>query len=213
MSAKTAADIRANDFRKSEPPKWIQAVLHRTWLVLIPLIAVSWYRTNRVEPAVKELETTIAVERAAAEKVRGDILSKRKAPSTRMSMLNALADTFAVRFEQIDSVLDSVRVLQSKDFAEKAGLEAQIDSLRTVYSESEGAAAQRSQVVAALQARVDSLRGAIEARDEERVRLESEAVSNQGLVERVLYPDKFRKTTALWTGAGQFPNRDSLKTR
>jgi hypothetical protein len=64
-----------------------------------------------------------------------------------------------------------------------------------------------------MQQKIDSLKAMIAARDEEIQKLEAERKADADLTERVLRPDLFRKNSALFTGEGDYPNRDALPKR
>jgi hypothetical protein len=127
-----------------------------------------------------------------------------------MSMLRALVDTFEVRFGQVDAVADTVRKIQENDLAEIRHLEQQLDSLRAEYSIAESQTQASSESLAVLQTMVDSLNDVAAKLGEDRIPLEEAAVQDLDQADRITNPDKYRKNTALVTGAGDYPNRDEL---
>lgn len=210
MGVRTVAEIREKGYdRPGDPPRWIQSILIRTWFLLVPMVAISWYQSRKIGPMILDWTETIRKRQVEAESARKDVLSRVNATERQLSMLRALADTFEVRFEQVELVLDSVRTLQNADRAERASLEGQIDSLRGVYSRSEGEKAQKSKRLAELQARVDSLRNTIETRDHNAESLAAEVALKKAQMDRVLNPDAYRDKDALMNGPGDFPDRDA----
>lgn len=214
MGVRSVAEIRRLHYdRPGDPPKWVRGVLERAWFVLVPLFAGIWFEAKQIEPRIKELATQLEQQRKTADNARTEVLKQATQIKTRVSALSALADTFEVRFQQVDAVLDSIRTLQSADRAERLATEHEIDSLRTVYSLSEGDKLKKSSRLALLQNRVDSLRAVITTREAETAQLEAQIEQSRDLRDRVLHPDKYRETDALVRGAGSFPDRDALPKR
>lgn len=210
---RTIEDIRANTNEPKHAPRWVQWVLIRTWLVVIPIVAFNYAQSKKVEPAVHEIDQAIQKLSVERETSRLAVLGDANRLGMRISQLQALADTFQVRFDQVQAVLDSVRSVQAKDIAERNALQSEIDSLRSVYSQSSGSTVQKSERLSRLQNRVDSLHVVIEDRTRQAARLEAEASTNRDLRERVLDPHRFQDPHALVDGPGDYPNRDAMKKR
>jgi len=203
---------RARSF-DDQPPAFLRALSHRSWYLLIPILAIAWVTEKRIEPGEKALAQQLQEERAAAERQRIETLSSARAFSIRMSMLRALVDTFEVRFGQVQAVEDTVRKIQANDLAEIRKLEQQLDSLRVEYAMADAQAQATSDSLSQLQAKVDSLNDLAAKLADERIPLEEAAAEDLDLADRIQNPDKYRKNTALVTGAGNYPNRDALPER
>ncbi len=89
-------------------------------------------------------------------------------------------------------------------------MEQQLDSLRAEYSIAEAQTQASSESLAVLQSMVDSLNDVAAKLGEDRIPLEEAAVQDLDQADRITNPDKYRKNTALVTGAGDYPNRDEL---
>jgi hypothetical protein len=203
---------RARSF-DDQPPVLLRALSHRSWYLLIPILAIAWVTEKRIEPGEKALAQQLAEERDAAERERIETLAAARTFSVRMSMLRALVDTFEVRFGQVDAVADTVRKIQENDLAEIRRLEQQLDSLRVEYSIADAQSQATSDSLTMLQATVDSLNDLAAQLADERIPLEEAALSDLDTADRIKNPDKYRKNTALVTGAGDYPNRDELPER
>lgn len=191
----------------------LRALFARSWFLVIPLIAVWWFEAKKVDPMAKLIDQKIGEDRKTVELSRGKLLAQARQMGVRISLLRAVGDTFTVRFDQMGVLLDSLRILEAVDRKEIAGLEAQSESLRGVFSAAEERSTAHSERLTVLQARVDSLRGLIAQREEETRRLEGEIATDKDLADRVLRPDVYRNNNALLTGEGAFPNRDALPKR
>jgi hypothetical protein len=198
---------------RGEGNPFLRALFARSWFLVIPLLGVWWFEAKKIDPMAKQIDAKIVEERKAVEASRGKLLAQARQMGVRISLLRAVGDTFTVRFGQMGVLLDSLRILEEVDRKEIAGLEAQSESLRTVFSDAEGRSRIHSDQLAGLQATVDSLRGVIAQREEETQRLEGEIATDKDLADRVLRPDAYRKNNALLTGEGDFPNRDALPKR
>ncbi|MCC7142889.1 MAG: hypothetical protein IT349_12380 [Candidatus Eisenbacteria bacterium] len=213
MAFRSIEEIRSGRTEAKDPPKWIQGILLRAWFLLIPMLAFSYVRDKQIEPAVAQAKKEILQERAVAENARVQTLGEATKFNLKRSQLEALSDTFAVRFGQIQSVLDSIRIIQADDFAQRRMLESERDSLLSVVSHSMGEQQTKSARLQELQVKIDALRVAIEQRETESTKLAAEARANRDLAERVLRPEQFEKITALVNGAGNYPDRDALPKR
>jgi hypothetical protein len=198
---------------RGEGNPFLRALFARSWFLVIPLIAIWWFEAKQIDPMAKQIDQKIAEDRKAVEVSRGKLLAQSRQMGVRISLLRAVGDTFTVRFGQMGVLLDSLRILEAADRKEIAGLEAQSESLRAVFSEAEGSSRTRSERLTVLQATVDSLRDLIAQREDETRKLEGEIASDKDLADRVLRPDAYRKNNALLTGEGDFPNRDALPKR
>jgi len=198
---------------RGEGNPFLRALFARSWFLVIPLIAIWWFEAKQIDPMAKQIDQKIAEDRKAVEMSRGKLLAQSRQMGVRISLLRAVGDTFTVRFSQMGVLLDSLRILEAADRKEIAGLEAQSEYLRAVFSEAEGSSRTRSERLTVLQATVDSLRDLIAQREDETRKLEGEIASDKDLADRVLRPDAYRKNNALLTGEGDFPNRDALPKR
>lgn len=212
MKSGTPTHRRSSSF-DNEPPKLLSALCLRSWYLLIPLLGISWVTEKRIEPGEKAAAERLAEEQHAAEEQRIQTLAAARTFGVRMSMLRALVDTFEVRFGQVDAVADTVRQIQENDLAEIRTLEHQLDSLRVEYSIAAAQTEASSESLAVLQAAVDSLNDVAAQLGEDRVPLEEAALDDIDLADRIKNPDKYRKNSALVTGAGEYPNRDALPER
>lgn len=188
-------------------------VLQRFWILIVPLIAVAWYNTRVIVPMGASIEQKLADDKKQAEERRSKILSDARRVGVQTSLLRALADTLDVRFKKYDSLIDSVSTLRKADETELATINRQANSLRTIYSRASGRADTLSAMLPPMQVRIDTLKTVITKRDEQIRRLEAEKQADLDLTERVLRPNQFRKNTALLTGPGSYPNRDTIPKR
>lgn len=191
----------------------LKALFARSWFLVIPLIAIWWFEAKKIDPMAKQIEQKIAEDRKTVETSRGQLLAQSRQMGVRISLLRAVGDTFTVRFEQMGTLLDSLRILEAADRAEVQKLEAQSESLRAVYAGAEEKSRVASERLTVLQSTVDSLRSLISQREEETRRLEGEIATDRDLADRLLRPEAYRKNNALLTGEGEFPNRDALQKR
>ena len=191
----------------------LKFILQRSWVLIVPLIAVGWYQAREVAPRVKAVHAEMEKERAEIDMQRAKTLSDARRVEVGISALRALADTFEVRFAGIDALMDSVTALRDADLSDLRWLEKQSDSLRAVESVASGKSDELSRLLPPMQQKIDSLKAVIAARDEEIQKLEAERKADADLTERVLRPDLFRKNSALFTGEGDYPNRDALPKR
>ena len=199
--------------REDDGNRVLKFLLQRSWVLVVPLIAIGWYQAREVAPRVQAIEAEIAAERDSVDAQRTRKLSGARRVEVGVSALRALADTFEVRFAGIDVLIDSVSALREADQSDLTWLQTQADSLQKVLSVASGKSAQLSVLLPPMQTRIDSLKSAIAARDEEIKKLEQERQADADLTERVLRPDLFRKNSALFTGEGEYPNRDALPKR
>ena len=209
MSFRTIEEIRSGKSERKDPPKWIQGILVRAWFLLIPFLAFDYVKSKRIEPALKQREQEIAQEVAKSEAERVQVLSEVTQINIKKAQLGALADTFQVRFADIQAVLDSIAIIQRADMAERTVLEAERDSLLRVVSLSMGEQQQKSKRLEELQSKLNTLRETIDQRETESARLEKEAAANRDLAKRVLDPEQFETITALVNGSGRYPDRDA----
>jgi chromosome segregation ATPase len=191
----------------------VKALAARSWYLIIPLIGLVFANAKQITPQYKKIEADIASEEKAVNLERTRVLKGGRELEVHISQLKALQDTFAVRFTKIDSLADSVNVLLTADRAAMAKLEAELDSLRQVYSLATGQSEVLSESLQALSPVVDSLKSVIAARTDETQKLDGQTTTNLDLADRILNPNKYRKNTALVTGKGDFPNRDALPKR
>jgi hypothetical protein len=213
MPSRLSEDSEEAWGERGEGNPLLRALFARSWFLVIPLIAVWWFEAKKVDPMAKLIDSKIAEDRKTVEVSRGKLLAQSRQMGVRISLLRAVGDTFTVRFGQMGVILDSLRVLEAADRTEIAGLEAQSESLRVVFSEAEGRSRVHSERLTVLQATVDSLRDLIAQRENETRRLEGEIASDKDLADRVLRPGVYRNNNALLTGKGDFPNRDALPKR
>jgi hypothetical protein len=188
-------------------------LIARSWFLIIPLIGLVYANAKQITPKVLQIKADIAAEEKAITEERVGVLKGARELEVHISQLRALQDTFAVRFSRIDSLADSVGVLLHADRQAMDKLQAELDSLRQVYSLAVGQSQAYSESLQVLSPIVDSLKTVIAARAEETQKLEEETATNLDLADRILNPNKYRKNTALVTGKGDFPNRDALPKR
>ena len=130
----------SDDYDRPEGNKTLRFIMHRAWVLVVPLIAVGWYNARQVVPMAKKADQEIAAEKQKSEEQRNKTLTDARKVGVSISMLRALSDTFQVRFAKIDSLIDSVSVLRAVDTADLKKLEAEGESLRTVFSLASGKA-------------------------------------------------------------------------
>lgn len=198
---------------EEERPSKSRFILQRTWVLVVPLIAVGWYQAREVAPRVKAIQADLAARRDSAETGRTKILSDARRVEVGISALRALSDTFQVRYAGIDALMDSVVALRDADLSDLRWLQSQADSLQKIYGDASGRSEELSRLLPPMQSRIDSLKAVIASREEEIRRLEEEKRADAEITERVLRPDLFRKNAALFTGEGEYPNRDALPKR
>jgi hypothetical protein len=199
---------------RHEGNKTLRFIMQRCWFILlVPLIAIAVYNARYVVPAQKKLDKQIAEEKQRGEAERNRILTDSRKVGVGISALRALADTFQVRFTSMDSLIDSVTVLRAAEQAEMMKLQAQGESLRTVFSLASGKSDSLSNLLPPMQARIDSFKTLIASRNEQIKTLEAEKAADLEVADKVLNPDNYRKNSALLTGEGDFPNRDALPKR
>jgi hypothetical protein len=204
---------RYSSYDDSDRNPIVKAIGARSWFLIIPLIGLVYANAKQITPKYKAIEAEIATEEKAINQERVSVLKGARELEVHISQLRALQDTFAVRFQVIDSLADSVNVLLTADRQATAKLQAELDSLQQVYSLAVGQSQAFSETLQTLSPIVDSLRTAISTRNAEATRLDEETATNADLADRVMYPNKYRKNTALVTGKGDFPNRDALPKR
>jgi hypothetical protein len=191
----------------------LMILLQRSWLLLVPLIALAWYNGRVLTPQAKQLEAQIAETKAKAEEQRAKTLTDARRLDISQSALAALGDTFKVRFQGMDALIDSVTTLKKAEETDLQWLLARADSLRKVYSSTEGRWQEASVKLPPLQARIDSLTGVVAARNKLIADLEAESTTMAATADTVLNPWTYRKNTALLEGPGRFPNRDAHEKR
>lgn len=195
----------AEGFRRrggEDAPRAIRVVAHRSWFLLIPLLAFSWVSSKKLAPRAEEIRLEMEKEAATMEQDRLQTLAGVRVINTRISQIKALSDTFQVRFDQLDSVMDSARTAAAVDRARVEVLERLLDSLRTVEANAKQREAALTDSITALDASIDSLKKAIPLVAEETRKLEAEAQANRELTDRVLNPSKYRRNSALIIGSG-----------
>ncbi len=198
---------------EKQPNPVLRFVLQRSWVLVVPLIAIAWYNARELQPLAKKADTEIAQIKIAGEEKRNGVLSGARRLEVNLSLLRAVGDTFQVRFAKIDSMVDSVTVLRDADAKDLAWLKSRADSLQKSLSETEGKSAELAAKLPPMQATIDSLTQVIAAWNDEIQRLEQARSEDMSLTDRILRPDAYRKNTALVTGHGEFPNRDALPKR
>jgi hypothetical protein len=191
----------------------LMILLQRSWLLLVPLIAIAWYNGRVLVPQAKQMDAQIAELKSKTDDERTKTLSDARKVQIGLSALAALGDTFKVRFAGMDVLIDSVTTLKEAESKDLQWLEARADSLRKALSSTEGRWREASVKLPPLQARIDSLTAVVAARSQQITSLEVEAKALRDSSDRVLRPDVYRKNSALLTGPGDFPNRDALPKR
>jgi hypothetical protein len=204
---------RYSTYDDSERNPIVKALAARSWFLVIPLIGLVYANAKQITPKYQQIKTDIAAQEQAITEERVRVLKGARENEVRISQLHALQDTFAVRFNGIDSLADSVNVLLSADQKAMDKLKAELDSLSQVYSLAMGQSQANSESLQVLSPIVDSLKALIATRTAEAESLDRETATNLDLADRVLNPTKYRKNTALVTGKGDFPNRDALPKR
>jgi hypothetical protein len=204
---------RYSSYDEGERNPVVKLLAARSWFLIIPLIGLVYANAKQITPKFQQIKTDIVVQEKAITEERVRVLKGAREMEVRISQLHALQDTFAVRFAGIDSLADSVNVLLTADRRAMDQLQAELDSLRQVYSLAMGESQANSESLQALSPVVDSLKAAIVTRTTEAESLDGETATNLDLADRVLNPIKYRKNTALVTGKGDFPNRDALPKR
>jgi hypothetical protein len=205
---------RWDDEEREKPASRIlKLILQRSWILIVPLIAIAWYNSRQIVPLSKKYDADLATAKKTAEARRTTVLSDARRVGVQISALNALSDTLEVRFQKYDALIDSVSVLRDADMVEVQSLEHQADSLRAIYSQAAGKSGDLSVLLPPMQARIDSLKIRISAREDSIQALQAQKQTDLALAERILRPQLFRKNSAILTGAGTFPNRDSLPKR
>lgn len=204
---------RYSTYDDSERSPIVKFLAARSWFLIIPLIGLVYANAKQITPKYQQIKASIVTEEAAINQERVNVLKGAREMEVHISQLRALQDTFAVRFSRIDSLADSVGVLLAADGQALGKLQAELDSLRQVYSLAMGQSEANSESLQVLSPIVDSLKTAIATRIAEAQRLDEETATNLDLADRVLNPVKYRKNTALVTGKGDFPNRDALPPR
>ena len=211
----------ARRFGQDDEDKWgedtgnpvVKFILQRSWVLIVPFIAMGWYQAREVSPRIKAIEARMAAERDSVDAQRASILTGARKIEANLSAIRALSDTFQVRFDAVETLIDSVTILRNADLSDLRFLENQADSLRRTLSLATGKSTELSALLPPMQARIESLRTVIQARSEEIARLEEEKRADADLTDRVLRPDAYRKNSALFTGEGDYPNRDALPER
>jgi hypothetical protein len=194
----------AEGFRRrtgKDAPRAIQVVAHRSWFLLIPLLAFSWVSSNRLAPRAEEIRLDMEKEAAEMEQERLRTLAGVRVANTRISQMRALADTFKTRFDQLDAVMDSARAAAEVDRERIRVLQGILDSLRTVEAAAKAREAALTDSLRAFDASIDSLKRAIPLLAEQTQKLEEQAQANRELTDRVLYPTKYRRNNALIIGS------------
>jgi chromosome segregation ATPase len=204
---------RYSSYDEGERNPIVRFLAARSWFLIIPLIGLVYANAKQITPKYQQIKARIVTEEAAINQERVTVLKGAREMESHISQLHALQDTFAVRFAKVDSLADSVSVLLSADRQATGKLQAELDSLRQVYSLAMGQSQANSESLQVLSPIVDSLKTAIATRTAEAQGLDEETATNLDLADRVLNPIKYRKNTALVTGKGDFPNRDALPKR
>jgi hypothetical protein len=204
---------RYSSYDEGERNPFVKFLAARSWFLIVPLIGLVYANAKQITPKVQKIRADIQAEEKAITAERVTVLKGGREMEVHISQLRALQDTFAVRFSGIDSLADSVNVLLAADRQATSKLQAELDSLRQVYSLAMGASQANSESLQVLSPIVDSLKAAIAVRTTEADSLDRETGTNLDLADRVLNPTKYRKNTALVTGKGDFPNRDALPKR
>lgn len=202
-----------DDWGEKQTNPVLRAIFARSWYLFIPLIAIWVFEAKTIDPQIKAVEVQMAEDQKATELSRGKSLQEARRMMTSISRLRAIRDTIYVRIEQVSAVIDSVRLIRESHSAETRTLERQVDSLRAIVSQHQGASLASSERLQLLQSQVDSLRGLIATHESETSRLRTEIASAEDLTDRLLRPEIYRRNNALMTGEGQFPNRDALPKR
>lgn len=204
---------RYSSYDEGDRSPIVKALAARSWFLIIPLVGLVYANAKQITPKYQQIKADIAVAEKAIDEERVRVLKGGRELEVRVSQLRALQDTFAVRVSGIDSLADSVNVLLSTDRQALDKLQAELDSLRQVYSLAIGQSEAYSESLQVLSPVVDSLKTAISTRTAEAEGLVAETATNLDLADRILNPNKYRKNTALVTGKGDFPNRDALPKR
>ncbi len=191
----------------------VRFIFQRSWVLIVPLIAIAWYNSRTIQPLAKKMDETTLQEKATAEGKRDEILTNATRLEARISMLAALDDTFKSRFTKIDSLIDSVSTVRASDTKDLNFLQSRADSLRKIMAGADSQSAELSAKLPPMQTKIDSLNRLIADWNTEIKRLEDARAADSSLTDRVLRPNVYRKNTALMTGAGDFPNRDALPKR
>jgi chromosome segregation ATPase len=186
---------------REEAPRLIREIGHRAWFFLIPLVAVFWVTSKKIEPKVHTIQEQIQQFEEETERKRLGTLAAARTVNIRISMIRALADTFQIRFDQIGAVMDSVYSAQSVHRAKIADLRSILDSLRAEQALADGAAAAAADSLATANAVIDSLERKIPTIVAQRVELEALAEQNRDLTDRILNPNKYHRNRALIMGA------------
>ncbi|MBP6875009.1 MAG: hypothetical protein KBD56_02965 [Candidatus Eisenbacteria bacterium] len=191
----------------------LKVIFSRFWFLIIPLIGLVYANARQVTPQVEALKKEIAAEQKEKEKQRTQTLTSANPIRFRISAIEALSDTFNVRYTKIDSLTENIATFLEADRKATAQLHFESDSLRQVFESSSALAAAYSDSLRNLTPIIDSLETLIADRNQETQRLWVETTQSFDLTDRILNPGSYKKKSALVTGEGEYPNRDELGKR
>jgi chromosome segregation ATPase len=186
---------------REEAPRLIREIGHRAWFFLIPLVAIFWVTSKKIEPRVHTIQEQIQQFEEETERQRLGTLAAARTVNIRISMIRALADTFQTRFDQIDAVMDSVYSAQAVHGEKIAELRSILDSLRAEQASADAAAAAAADSLVTADAVIDSLEREIPMVVAQRAELEALAEQNRDLTDRILNPNRYHRNRALIMGA------------
>jgi hypothetical protein len=205
---------RSDEWEDEKPERpYLRILLQRSWVLVVPLIALGWYSSHELAPLTKSLDAKIDSTHVVAEGQRNKTLTDARRLEANVSLLKAIDDTFAVRFSSLDSRIDSVTVQRDAEMKDYEWLNSRADSLRRTFAQTEKEWNEIAKKLPPLTSSIESLNRVIASRDSVVHMLEAAKQADADSTDRVLRPNLYRKNSALVTGAGDFPNRDALPKR
>lgn len=205
--------IREGDQYK-ERFRRLRPVMSRFWYLLIPIGGIMWAQASYVRPDLEDIKSIKNRERAELLDQKDGLRSDISVIQTQIQEVSAEIDTLHLpESKYYQSVYDSLLQIRSVYDETLPPTKARIDSLRAAADEIAAELAGLSETFRDRSSMLDDLRAwhatlidSIEVLDQ-RITLKTDDLC------RLQYPLEYRRKDALFTGEGEYPQRDENPPR
>jgi len=205
--------IRAGD-QYRERYRVPKIVLSRVWYLLVPFVGILWAHDSYIRPVAEDVKSLKNREKATVLDQRDDIRAQVSIVESQTNDVETELDTlFLPQIELYSAVHDSLRQLRLVYDTDLPRSKAWLDSLASMRSQLTAELDQLSQTVRDRSTALHELK-AWRATMEDSIRgLDSLIALRTDDLYRKQHPQEYRRKEALFTGQGEYPDRDENPPR
>lgn len=194
-----------------ERGKTTRAIFSRFWYLLMPVIGIMCSQGSYVRPHLVDVEDTANREKKVFLDQKDNLLLRIDEQRNQIFLIEDEMDTTVVpQIAFNEEILDSLVQIRRTYDKTIPQTEALIDSLQQVHDNLKA----DSETAFKLWKRNEEIRDSLTSevlRTEDEIEVLDDSIQVKAdRVYRILNPGEFRKTTALFPGEGDYPERDSL---